>query len=239
MKAGGRYVALFSGGKDSYLSILLAREQGVEVSELLTIDAPRGSYLYHTPALKAVDTIAATIDHPHRRIRLTSMAPVGATSEEAARHEIEPLRRWLQKEAHEGVDGLVTGVVESRYQRNLLQQVTDETGIDLVTPLWGVDGHRILEMVQAFDLEVDIVAVAAAGLDQSWLGRRLNSQAIDDLRDLATQYGIHIAGEGGEFETLVVDGPEFDRPIRYQAEPHWHGTYGYLELTEVSLGDRV
>jgi asparagine synthase (glutamine-hydrolysing) len=55
--------------------------------------------------------------------------------------------------------------------------------------------------------------VAAEGLDKSWLGREITSKDIDNLVKIHTKNQINIAGEGGEFETLMVDGPIFSKKI--------------------------
>jgi uncharacterized protein (TIGR00290 family) len=84
--------------------------------------------------------------------------------------------------------------------------------------------------------EIRIVQVAAYGLDESWLGRRYDADALDDLLALRSEYGVHPLGEGGEFETYVVDGPHMDRRIRLSYETVWHGDRGHIEVTDAELG---
>jgi uncharacterized protein (TIGR00290 family) len=84
--------------------------------------------------------------------------------------------------------------------------------------------------------EILIVQVAAAGLDESWLGRRLDADALDELVALNERYGVHPLGEGGEFETLVTDGPHMHRPIELEWERVWEGSRGHLRVTDARLG---
>jgi uncharacterized protein (TIGR00290 family) len=84
--------------------------------------------------------------------------------------------------------------------------------------------------------EIRIVQVAAAGLDESWLGRRLDEAALAELARLNDRYGVHLLGEGGEFETLVTDAPHMDRPIELEYEPVWEGSRGHLRITDARLG---
>jgi uncharacterized protein (TIGR00290 family) len=84
--------------------------------------------------------------------------------------------------------------------------------------------------------EITVVRVAAAGLDESWLGRRLDADALADLRDLNDAYGVHLLGEGGEFETIVTDGPHMDRPIELDYTTEWDGTRGTLHVEDARLG---
>ncbi len=233
---GRRFAALYSGGKDSYLALALAREADIEVSPMVTVDAPDGSYLYHVPATQAAAAAATALDITHKS--LTVDGPItDAGSEVAARHEIAPVSRWLEGQAVD-LDGLISGVVASRYQYELLEDICDTFGLELCTPLWGWDGLEVLDAVLERDLAVDMVAVAADGLDESWLGRRLDADAVESLSELAMAHGFHPAGEGGEFETLVVDAPAFNAPIVYDATSVWEGNRGHLALSSLGLGAR-
>lgn len=237
MVADERWAVLFSGGKDAYLAMLLAREQGIEVTELVTVASSHGSYLYHVPAIDAVAVIAQAITLDHHRIQLETRLPGDVMSDTAARYEVAPLKAWLEAAATEGLEGIISGVIASQYQYDILENLTEDIGIELVTPLWQTSGTAVLDAIGTNHLEVDIVAVAAEGLDRSWLGRRLDGHTRAELIELSERYGIHPAGEGGEFETLVVDAPGFDRPLRYRATTCWEGNRGHLELTTVSLGE--
>ena len=55
-----------------------------------------------------------------------------------------------------------------------------------------------------------IVKVASEGLDESWL-KEITEKDIDKLVKLSKKYGFNVSGEGGEFETLVTDGPIFKK----------------------------
>ncbi|MFB6206378.1 MAG: ATP-binding protein, partial [Haloglomus sp.] len=70
---------------------------------------------------------------------------------------------------------------------------------------------------------------------ESWLGRRLDRDALADLERLNEEYGVHVLGEGGEFETFVVDGPHMTRRITLEGEPVWEGTRGHLRVTRAEL----
>lgn len=235
----GTYAALFSGGKDSYLALDLAREAGYQVEALLTVDAPSGSHLYHTPALLATSAIADALDIEHHRIEVPTEAVASSRpSTEAAERELTPLIDWLDGRLESSppvLDGIVSGVVASRYQHTRLDRVCEERALEFVSPLWGWTGEEVLQAVADRSISADIVAVAAEGLDRSWVGRRLDSSAIDELGELADRYGLHPAGEGGEFETLVVDAPAFEFPIHYDGSVEWAGDRGHMELTAVGI----
>ena len=61
--------------------------------------------------------------------------------------------------------------------------------------------------------EIVLTAVAAEGLDKSWLGRKFIQKDIERLQQLNKKYGLNVAGEGGETESLVLDCPLFTKKI--------------------------
>ena len=87
--------------------------------------------------------------------------------------------------------------------------------------------------------EVIVTAVAAEGLDKSWLGREIDQNMLDDLEELNRRYGVHLAFEGGEAETFVLDGPIFKKRIRIlEFEKKWFDDSGVLEIRDAILVDK-
>jgi diphthine-ammonia ligase len=79
-------------------------------------------------------------------------------------------------------------------------------------------------------------AVAAQGLDQRWLGRKLDRQAVNRLVQLRERYGVDPCGEGGEYESLVLDAPWFRYRIEVkEAERSWDGVSGRYRVVEADL----
>ena len=81
-----------------------------------------------------------------------------------------------------------------------------------------------------------VVSVSALGLDQTWLGRKLDGPSIDELVALGRRFRFHVGLEGGEGETFVLDAPFFSKRIEIlSSERHWIGDSGYLEITDAAL----
>ncbi|MDI6691181.1 MAG: TIGR00289 family protein, partial [Candidatus Bathyarchaeota archaeon] len=52
-------------------------------------------------------------------------------------------------------------------------------------------------------------------------------------------YGVSVVGEGGEYETLVLDAPFFKKRIRIvEAEKVWKNQSGYLLVTKAELENK-
>jgi len=47
------------------------------------------------------------------------------------------------------------------------------------------------------------------GMDEAWLGRHFDKKMLADLKELKPQVQGDLAGEGGEYETLVLNAPFF------------------------------
>ncbi len=217
-----RAAALLSGGKDSTLAAHLAAEQGYELAYGLTVvPSDPESMTFHVPNADLGALVAEAM----------GLEPVKVRSGRDDDADIEEMTRVLEKL---DVDALVSGAIASRYQKERFDRVCEELGIEHVHPLWNMDPFEELELLLELGFEVIIVAVSAAGMDESWLGRRLDESAIRDLRRLHERYRVHPAGEGGEYETLVLDAPLFrKRLVIERAVKRWEGDSGHLEIREL------
>jgi uncharacterized protein (TIGR00290 family) len=84
--------------------------------------------------------------------------------------------------------------------------------------------------------EIIITGVFAHGLDDKWLGKKIDTATVDDLVKLNKEYGVSIVGEGGEYETLVVDATFFKKKIKIvKADKVWKGQNGYFLVSEAQL----
>jgi diphthine-ammonia ligase len=239
MTGDGSWVSLFSGGKDSSWALYRALERGLPVSRLVTVHPTGDSYMYHVPATRLASLAAESIGIELVDVDPADFDAANATDSGAQGDaELEPLEAALEaldESLPGGVAGVTAGAVESEYQTSRIEAMCERLGCDLFAPLWQEDPRELAEAMLDAGFEITIVQVAAAGLDESWLGRTLDAAALADLETLNDEYGVHVLGEGGEFETLVVDGPHMDRRIEIDADPVWEGTRGHLEITDARL----
>ena len=221
-----RLAALVSGGKDGTLALHHAIWDGHEVAYLVTMVPERSdSWMFHVPNLHLMPLIAQALGIP------LVQAPTSGVKE----RELEDLKATLAKL---DVDGVVSGAVASRYQKERIDRICEELGLASVAPLWGRDELSVLEEVVELGFHVIFVGIFAYGLDASWLGRCLDEQAIEDLVALRERYGISLVGEGGEYETLVLDAPLFKARLEVvKARRAWDPDKltGVLEVLEARL----
>ncbi|MFB6106123.1 MAG: diphthine--ammonia ligase [Halobacteriaceae archaeon] len=229
------WVSLFSGGKDSTFALHRALATGRDVGRLVTVHPGEDSYMYHVPETRLTGLLAESMGIPIVDVDPGDLGADDATDAGAqGDRELEPLEAALRDLPVE-VTGVVAGAVESAYQTDRIRGMCDRLGAQCYAPLYGEPplelGHAMLDA----GFEIRVVQVAAAGLDESWLGRRLDRAALADLATLNDRYGVHVLGEGGEFETLVVDGPHMDRRLELEWETAWDGTRGRVRVTHAEL----
>ncbi|QLG50445.1 diphthine--ammonia ligase [Natrinema halophilum] len=235
----GAWVSLFSGGKDSSWALYRALERGLPVERLVTVHPEGDSYMYHVPATELAALAAESLG-----IELVDVEPDafgadgGVDSSARGDDELEPLEAALEELGREldgGLAGVTAGAVESEYQTSRIRGMCDRLGCDLYAPLWQQEPRELADAMLEAGFEITIIQVAAHGLDESWLGRTLDREAIADLEALHEEYGVHILGEGGEFETFVVDGPHMARRIALEYETEWDGMRGHVRITDAHL----
>ena len=133
---------------------------------------------------------------------------------------------------------LVTGATYSRYQGDRINLMAKELGIEHVAPLWYIDPEVELAELDR-DFNAIITSVSAEGLDESFLGRRIDGEIISRLRELHKRYGINMLFEGGEAESFVLDAPLFRKRISVKkARKEWSGDRGMYIIEEALLEDK-
>ncbi|MEA1930965.1 MAG: diphthine--ammonia ligase [Euryarchaeota archaeon] len=231
------WVSLFSGGKDSSWALYQALEDGLNVSRLLTVHPSEESYMYHVPETGLARLAAESIGIELVEVEPGDLEATAATdSATQGDAELEPLEAALVDLSDEvDLAGVTAGAIESEFQTNRIQAMCDRLGIDLFAPLWQRDPEQLAaEMLEA-GFEITILQVAAYGLDESWLGRTLDAAAIAELRELNDEYGVHLLGEGGEFETFVTNGPHMSQRIDLEYDTEWNGNRGRIRITNAEL----
>lgn len=237
---GDPWVSLFSGGKDSSWALYRALAAGHPVERLVTVHPAGDSYMYHTPATHLAALAAESVG-----IELLEVSPDDFRAGEAEDSglqgdaELEPLERALEALAAEwgGIGGVTAGAVESEYQTSRIRAMCDRLDAALFAPLWQEPPRALADAMLEAGFEIRVLQVAAHGLDESWLGRTLDATAFAELARLNEEYGVHLLGEGGEFETFVVDGPHMERRIELEYERVWEGDRGHVEITDAWLAD--
>jgi diphthine-ammonia ligase len=200
-----RLGVLFSGGKDSTYAAWLAKKEGCRISCLISLwSKNKDSFMFHTPAIELTKKQAECMEIP-----FVVQETFGEKEEELK--DLEKAIKLAIKKYK--IQGIVTGAVESVYQASRVQKICNKLKIECFNPLWQKNQIEILEDLIKNKFEVIISGVAAYPLDKKWIGRKIDKKFIEEIKVLAEKYKINPAGEGGEFESLVVNCPLFKEKL--------------------------
>ena len=200
---------LFSGGKDSTYAGYLAKKDNNELTCLISIISKNpDSYMFHTPKIELTKQQAKLMNIP-----IITKQTVGKKEQ-----ELKDLEQAI-KQAKEkyNAEGIITGAVESIYQASRIQKICNKLNLECFNPLWQKNQTELLEDLIKNNFKVIITHVAAEGLDNSYIGRQLDKNLISELKKLEEKYKINPAGEGGEFETLVINCPLFKSKMKEES----------------------
>lgn len=222
---------LFSGGKDSAYAAFLEKEKGNEIACLITIFSENPeSYMFHTPSITKVEKQAEAMNIP---------LLVQKTKGEKEK-ELDDLESAIKKAIEKyQINAVITGAVESVYQASRIQKICDKLKIECFNPLWHINPDKYWDEFLENKFELIIIAVAADGLGEEWLGKKINRTSLEKLKEIEKKYRIHPLFEGGEAETFVVDCPLFYKKLKImRAEKIFFRNNGIYDLKEIELIDK-
>jgi len=196
---------LFSGGKDSVYATYIAKKSGHKISCLISIFSENPeSYMFHTPSITKVEKQAEAMKTP---------LLIQKTKGEKEK-ELKDLKSAIKKAIEKyKIEAVVTGAVESAYQASRVQKICNDLDIECFNPLWQKNQLELLKDLIKNNFEIVITGVFAYPLDESWLGKKIDGDFIERIKELYEKYEINIAGEGGETESFVLNCPLFEREI--------------------------
>jgi len=182
--------------------------------------------MFHYPNICLVDIFAEAAEFPLVKAETSGIKET----------ELEDLKRLL---ATLDIEGVISGAVSSQYQKKRIDRICQELRMKSIVPLWQKNPLEIVKEIIELGFDTVIVGVYALGFDQSWLGRKINLATLKDLVELNERYKVSLVGEGGEYETMVLDAPFFRRRIQLlQTERVWEDHSGCLLIKKAALTDK-
>ena len=204
---------LFSGGKDSTLTSFLMQQSGFEIELIVFKPLQKHSYMLQGENLDICKLQAEAMN-----IKLNEF-------EVSGKKEVEIDEMLLHLKSL-NLDGLASGAIESEYQRQRLDYITNKLKIPNYTPIWKKN-DLILKMYKTMDIRLS--KVAAYGLETELLGK-----SFDEISKL--NYIGHKLLEGGEGETTVLDAPFFKKRIEIiKSKIEWCGSWGEWIIQKAKL----
>lgn len=202
-------ITLFSGGKDSFLSTMIAMEHGYDILYGITIIPDEYSMMFHYPNSGISRYPASLLNFEIKYIK-----------EKNFENYIKNI---------DNVDAIITGAIASDYQKTRIEKLVYSEKTIVFSPLWRKKQEYILEELLLRNIKAMIVSVSAEGFSENDLGKTIDYKYFDHLREIYKMYRINIAGEGGEYESFVYGLNKDEIEIKNK-NIIWKNSGGYLIL---------
>lgn len=206
----------WSGGKDACLALYHAVQAGGVPKYLFTMLAEGGERSRaHGLTLELLERQAEALGIP-----LVTGAASWDSYEEIF---LAQLRRFKE----EGIEAGVFGDIDLEGHLEWEEMVCDKVGLDAFLPLWKRPRRELVEEFVDLGFQAVIVVVKEEQMDSRFLGQVLDRPLLDELE----KEGIDVAGENGEFHTVITGGPLFKHPVDVEVKGRvFRNGYAYLNL---------
>lgn len=213
---GHKFIASFSGGKDSVLALYKAMNVGEAIGLIVMLEEEGQRSRSHGMPPELIRAQANAIGLP------VYTAAASWTDYENV------FMYLLEKAKNQGAEVLVTGDLDMPEHGCWHDKVTKNVGLKLGMPLWEMNHREAVEEFINLGFVTIIVTVnLSLGMQEDDLGRTLTHEYVKELE----ARGIDPCGEGGEFHTTVLNGPIFKNPIPVRkGTVIKNGEYAFLPL---------
>ena len=193
-----KFVASFSGGKDSVLALHEMAAAGHESVALLVMYQPEaGRSWVHGIGPQLLAAISDALEIP-------------LLCCEADTENYNERMEWGLCQARQmGAEACVFGDIDTALHRQWDEARCAAAGLKAVLPLWGRDRLELVRRTLDLDYRCLIKCVRIGVLPESWLGEELCQAHVEQMLAM----GVDACGENGEYHTVVVEGPLFHHPV--------------------------
>ena len=251
-------IALISGGKDSFFSLLHCIENKHRIVALANLFPPSAlslkcaapnslershgdsrnfevvsndmdSFMYQTVGHSMIPLYSEALGLPLYRQMINGSAVDSSKNYTARINGAQPNLSFTEDDdeteslvpllknamaAHPEANAVCSGAVLSTYQRTRIESVAIRLGLVPLSYLWQYpvlpppSPEGLLDDMALSCFDIRLVKVASGGLEDDLLWRNLmDADVRRKIQKAITRFGGSVLGEGGEYETLVVDGP--------------------------------
>lgn len=204
------FIALISGGKDSIYTTNILINQGNKLKGLVYIYCTSesiDSYMYQTVGKEIIEAYSECFGVPlfikKSKCEAKNTEMIYNPTED---DEVEDLYNFL-RDLPVNFEAVSSGAILSSYQKNRVDSICSRLNKHSLAPLFGRNQIDLLKEMILYKIEALVVKVA--GIEKDFL--------LKGLPDLFSFYenkpGMNACGEGGEYETVVVDSPCFVKRI--------------------------
>ena len=195
---------MYSGGKDSNYAVKKALDKGWNINYLLSVKPTRTDcFLFHYATVEKTPMQAEALGLKHHLLTCDVADP---------KKEADIVKDFVTSQEKK-VDAVVLGGTGLQAtQIRSIQEALRPFGIETFAAHSGEDHSEVLNRMINENFEIMITQVASEGLS-GWLGKKITRESIKKLEADSEKYGFHIGGEGGYYDTFVLDAPMFKQRV--------------------------
>ncbi|AEV70001.1 diphthine--ammonia ligase [Acetivibrio clariflavus] len=198
---GKKFVASYSGGKDSILAIYRAIKLGMKpVSLIITYNMDMERSWFHGIPDDLLKDVSASLGIPIKLIKTSG-------KDYAANFEKE-----LREQKENGAEICVFGDIDIEEHLQWCTARCDAAGIEAFFPLWKEERRALVDEFIESGFTANIIVVDTDRLSEKHLGMTLSPDTIASI----ISEGADACGENGEYHTFVSNGPLFRTPVSFR-----------------------
>jgi diphthine-ammonia ligase len=188
-------VVLWTGGKDSCLALHIAQEQNYNIVGLVTF-VPVGNPLFQAHPQPEMEKQAARLGlHVH-------FLEVREPYKESYIEQLKWIKTTLN--ATTAVTGDIDYVGGCS---NWIVDCCEKAELEVLRPLWQQDREWVMEQLLTRGIQARISFISHSAIPSDWNGRLIDRQLLSEMKVLCKNCGIDLAGENGEYHTMVTGAP--------------------------------
>ncbi|MEM2478598.1 MAG: diphthine--ammonia ligase [Candidatus Pacearchaeota archaeon] len=222
---------LLSGGKDSVFAFHKASASyDIDVAIIMIPKNP-ASWMFHAINAKHAVFVAKALGIKHIIVKKTS-------GEKDS--ELLDLEKAIKK-ARENfkIEAVVSGAIASSYQKQNIEKILAKYGLEHFAPSWQMNQYNYMKSLLDYGIRFIIVGIFCEGIDESYLGKVIDENDLEKLNEASKKYGFNMSFEGGEAETLAIDGPLFKKRLEVEGKKVKRSDYEFVfEIEKVRLVDK-
>ncbi|MCA6449085.1 MAG: diphthine--ammonia ligase [Chitinophagaceae bacterium] len=207
----------WSGGKDSCFALIQAIQEGYRPQVLLNVlnEEGRISRSHGIPA-NILQAQAAAMQ-----------LPIHLISSSWQEYEAKFVGALQQLTQQYSLTHAVFGDIDLQAHRDWEEKVCAQAGLTALLPLWQQNRKTLVYQMLDAGIETMIVSCNTT-MGERFLGKMLTTELVNELESL----GVDVCGENGEFHTLVLNCPIFNKALKVKAgKKLLHNGYWFTELT--------
>lgn len=198
---GKKFVASYSGGKDSMLSIYRAIKMGLEpVCLIITYNKDRNRSWFHGIPKEVLESASKSLNIP--------IWLVETTSEEYVKN----FEKALVDAKEQGAEVCIFGDIDLQCHFDWCSERCENVGLEACFPLWKESRKDLVYEFLDSGFKSKFTVINTKMLDDKFLGFTMTKDICKEIEE----YGADVCGENGEYHTFVYDGPIFKNPVEFE-----------------------